>query len=1015
MVRSLFIGMSLCLISPAFSVMATEEDHVESQIEEPVEDSYLNNLPVMLTMLTEEMYGSNAVTVKEMIQTQIEQKEDTYDTATKFLEHILNDYIVEERDYDFEEKIVDLFVSLYAEEVLDGVKEYYLKKIEEVSFDEEKILDTIHMIDEAEKVEDIYIAYDLLMTDIEIQSNTVLMTEEEVPLMDEEELIVGGIEEDVQEVLGDNEDVTNENVETVEEEADLETQRTIALEGLAQAYENLDVSEELLKKKAEEVYALFIEKIHAAGEVSEILTLMDEGILKIQDIQNETDEIVFELKEEMIATLDIFKSSITSEESLTEEVYDIAYEKIMGCVSSKELTIAGAFITSLYEHFDNALSGDAEAVNSLVLNLRNYAPDEETASILEYLSSTQENTDTKSLSRLEHAVYAFQYSKGSFLSYLEDELQKEVTEMEGTKKEMAVQIVSEAVMNMQQLNKKEAYLEYENTFLKLGSIDESILEAAKAAAVTQLNEYLSSSESVEKLIHSYTTKIERATSEEEINQYLEEGKTLIEQILKAEESKDLLEKKEAAKAALSSLWVLGENSSKELLESYLKQIDYAETAAEVERLLTEGRMALEEEQKAFEEKLSNAKNAAFAELTSLCQEVSDAEISEKLSALLGSAQESIDIAENVEEVEEILSTKKQEIQKIMDGYHADLNLSATKESVKSQIDALVSKITNSELKEILSKLAQAAKKEVEASISETEVSNCLSQFKMDIQTAMTEYSADKTLVTKKSTVVENLEKLKEGKKISEAASTILSQAKTDIMNATTLDDVQTIYETAVSDFQTQYLKDLRETYLSKLEDLYDEASITDTTLLSQIRSVITKARSNIEAATNETVMQNIVSQAINTVNTLTAASVDEHEDSLVNAKQQAIETLNSYILSSSDSAKKIISAYTNKIQNATSNAQIEEYLAEARSILSKLEEAEASSGNSASVDENVVNDTENNAQIGNEAEEKGDTIVESVKTGDENVFSIIVSLCVILGGMGTVVGIGLKRRNKKKH
>lgn len=156
-------------------------------------------------------------------------------------------------------------------------------------------------------------------------------------------------------------------------------------------------------------------------------------------------------------------------------------------------------------------------------------------------------------------------------------------------------------------------------------------------------------------------------------------------------------------------------------------------------------------------------------------------------------------------------------------------------------------------------------------------------------------------------------------------------------------------------------------------------------------------------------MKQIYDQAEKSVSLL-----KENSSSLDKVKEDAINELKNYTTLNTESVQKVISAYTNKIQSATSEDQVKQYLSDAKGLLDKLN---AACRHHIFHDQNGWNIPQVHS-IRNrctECTKKGDdTPTSSVKTGDENGFNIIASVAALIVGIGAVGALIYMKFFKKK-
>lgn len=410
------------------------------------------------------------------------------------------------------------------------------------------------------------------------------------------------------------------------------------------------------------------------------------------------------------------------------------------------------------------------------------------------------------------------------------------------------------------------------------------------------------------------------------------------------------------------------------------------------------------------DEVSAAKKEAEASLDKLVEGITDKTVKAKAEDIVAKAKESLKDAKTVEEVNKIIEDAAGKVEKVKKEASDAEKLEKKKKTYQAKLDDLVKNVTDSELKTTLSKIVDSAKADISNATSEEQMNEILTKAKNDIKNTTVEYSKNKALATKKAQLIEKLTLLADGKSLSSEALSIISQAKTDIMDASTSEDAVSIYNTAVASFKETYVNDLHTSYKEKLDALAPDASSTlDDTTTTKINDTITKAKENIDKTSSEDAMKQIYDQAEKSVSLL-----KENSSSLDKVKEDAINELKNYTTLNTESVQKVISAYTNKIQSATSEDQVKQYLSDAKGLLDKLN---AAAGITSSTDQNGGTSTSSTASETDvqSASKKGDdTPTSSVKTGDENGFNIIASVAALIVGIGAVGALIYMKFFKKK-
>ena len=409
--------------------------------------------------------------------------------------------------------------------------------------------------------------------------------------------------------------------------------------------------------------------------------------------------------------------------------------------------------------------------------------------------------------------------------------------------------------------------------------------------------------------------------------------------------------------------------------------------------------------------LAKVKEEAVKGLEALLNGVTDSGLKADIQEVILKAEIAIESCDTEAEVEQAVEDAEKEVEGLKDEFEKQTALEQAKENAVKRVDNLIANVTDSELRAILTNITDSAKSSIQRAGSETEINNIVQQTVTDIKEATLEYSKDKTLLTKKTEAVKKLEELAAGKTLNASLNLILSQGKIDIMDADTTEQVDSIYQTVTSSFNTAYLQMLKEDYSDRLDSLVAGIQ-ADTDVMASISQVVAKAKENITNASNAEVMENIYRQAESAIQTLADSA-----GSLSQIKADAIAQLNNYTTLNTDSANKVKSVYTNRINSAQNAQEVASYLSEAEGLLDRLVEA---------ADANVQDPSQSalyNANTSTTSMEKdaaqamaknGTEGTSMVKTGDENGINIIISLLAVLGGAGVIGWIAYKIFRKRK-
>ena len=151
-------------------------------------------------------------------------------------------------------------------------------------------------------------------------------------------------------------------------------------------------------------------------------------------------------------------------------------------------------------------------------------------------------------------------------------------------------------------------------------------------------------------------------------------------------------------------------------------------------------------------------------------------------------------------------------------------------------------------------------------------------------------------------------------------NSIISTAKANIENAQSASECSKIYAQAKTDYNNAYLTSMRSVFNNKLDALLTEYKFTDDTYSQKAQEVINKQKENINKAKNETAMEKCYNLAKDNLAKLVTAQ--DAAAKLAQAKTDAIAKIKAMVTNPTDTSNKIIDTYTDKINKATSEDDI---------------------------------------------------------------------------------------------
>lgn len=533
---------------------------------------------------------------------------------------------------------------------------------------------------------------------------------------------------------------------------------------------------------------------------------------------------------------------------------------------------------------------------------------------------------------------------------------------------------------------------------------------------------LSQNDDLKKILQTVKNLLEKDDSLGDYKDVYNAYETAIEKI--QEQILKIFSEKETAKAALDKL--LDNITEKELkaavqtiINNGKEKIDQALDSSSIGQIVKEIEEAIKKEIELFEsdQTLYKKKFAATEALNSLIPE-KESTFKDEVKKIVEEALKNIESAKDVKSVDEILDKARDEITKEKKLYEIAEALKKDKESAIKELDELGNEQNDSDFKSIVKNIVDNYKKLIDKAETTDSVKELLKNAKTEIEATKKAYDTDKKLTIAKVEAKEKLDAIAAGKKISSKLSEILSEAKMNIDEAKDVTAVNNLFNEAKDSFEEQYIKELRARYVEKINKLLSASQETGS-VLSEIKETVNKAVDNINKATSEEVMESVYENTKTSIERIES----EAEASLKKKKTNAINELNNATTLTTTEAKKIISSYTNKINSAKDEEEVDRYLTEAKSLLDKLNKESGataktnSTTSSSSGKSSTISQTSSDAgkDSGKEATGKTDSSAEgksAVKTGDENGFSIFTSITAIVICLSAIAGLIYKKLKK---
>lgn len=420
-----------------------------------------------------------------------------------------------------------------------------------------------------------------------------------------------------------------------------------------------------------------------------------------------------------------------------------------------------------------------------------------------------------------------------------------------------------------------------------------------------------------------------------------------------------------------------------------------------------------------EDVLAIPRRNAEQELSALLSGIADHTLKDQVDRLIREASVSLSLAESQKEIDAIVSSTTQKVNELKSQAAAETELEQEKESALAELEGLLSGISDADLKDQLYLVVISAEADVRNALSAEDVRDIVSKTKVNVKQLKKEYAENTELTEKKTATISKVDTYISGKTLTKELNTLVNTTKQKILASASTPEIESLYEEFVSKFQSMSQTSLRTAYSDKLDALLndvDRSSVSSETYES-IKAFIQTAKDNINSASSEATMQSILAQAQTKINALISTGTG-----LDAIKKKAIEELQNSTTLTTDSAAKVIATYTNKINGAETEEQVQEYLNEGKQLLSKLSSGNAllnantsttTNGASTGVSVTPTLGADGSGKV--DATSKGSAPTAAVKTGDENGYRIILSWVGV--GIGVAAGLiySLMRKKVKKN
>lgn len=317
------------------------------------------------------------------------------------------------------------------------------------------------------------------------------------------------------------------------------------------------------------------------------------------------------------------------------------------------------------------------------------------------------------------------------------------------------------------------------------------------------------------------------------------------------------------------------------------------------------------------------------------------EIKVKKEEIKAEADKLLAEADSKEKVDAVVETVKEKAEALSKEAGELKQLKSLKDSAKESIQKAVDGQENEELRAELQKLADSVCEAIDNDKTEQEIKDHLETFKKDAEEIIKVFKENAALAAAKADALKKLTDL-ESQANKEFETTemkdIMKKARDDVDAAKTIDECSQVYSKAKEDYRAAYLTGMKAVYAGKVDNLLKDIKFTNKLYQEKADEVISKQKENINQATDEKTMQNCLSLAKKQIEKL--VEMQKNDMKLAQIKVNAINQLKSAYSNPSANGAKILNSYIDKIQNATSEDDVNKLVSECKKSMNTAGETE---------------------------------------------------------------------------
>lgn len=635
----------------------------------------------------------------------------------------------------------------------------------------------------------------------------------------------------------------------------LEQQLSIAKKGYVNIINTymsqLDFKTETQKAMAKEILEDSIDKINSATTVDEAAKALEEGKTKLKAVSEETETSIDELRKKAKESIRTMKNNIKDSTSITSNVYDAFMKRLDSCTTAKEIESVNNSASLVFEDIKMIVSGNVSITGDFLKSLKGISTESDATSTIDLIIGLEPTKDLKEAeSRIKDACMALSYSKDVFAKHLSSKAGQEIKG--STKAEMYVEyikVISENPDKDLEKLKDEARTEIEKILATVDEKYDSIktrkaevkeaaerslalakdkdeikkivdivkekadelikevealkdLETLKTKSKEQITLFINEQKDeklkaqLTEMSKSYTDAIDAAKTEKDVVYQLEAFKKDAEAVIKAYNDDVALAK--AKSDALKKLTALEAQANKEFETSDMKQImekakadiNAAKTPSDCSNIYAKAKAD-------YSEAYLKGMRAVYAgKVDAIIKDIkfSNQTYADKANEVVNKQKENINQATNEKTMQNCLSLAQKQIDKLVELQVNDQKLVKMKTDAIAQLQALYSNPSDNGRK-----ILESYYNKINAATSADEINKLVDECKSSMTssgeaTGQSQVDELKKAKTDAISALTNMLVNSVPAEHQEAARDVLAEFEEKINSATTVEDVNRLFE-----------------------------------------------------------------------------------------------------------------------------------------------------------------------------------------------------------------------------